>query len=269
MSTSALDRFRAVCAADDHELPLDRLLAIVAEDEGSTVDSDLLVAELDGIAAGIRITATTPPIETVARLNHRLFHEIGFSGDTEAYDHPLNSRLDHVLAHRRGLPILLSAIYIEVARRSGVHVDGIGFPGHFLVALPQGEGEFFVDPFHRGQIWRHERLTLELQRVIDGVVTPEVVRVAVRPTSTRELLVRVNHNLKVAWARRSDPWGTLRAIERLLALQPDRVQEIRDRGRIHAIVGDAAAARQDFTSYLERCPEAHDRAKIEQELTEL
>ena len=126
----------------DH-LPLDTAAALLsAEEQGQPVDPSVLSARLDEIALGARLREGASLFEAVARINHRLFHELGFEGDRDNYDAPENSFLDRVLDRRKGLPILLSVLYIEVARRAGIAVSGIGFPSHYIVQ-PDG-ADFFA-----------------------------------------------------------------------------------------------------------------------------
>jgi len=181
-------------------LALDQGAALLAADEEPGLDPAAVLRALDELASSLHIPARSSPIEAVARLNHRLFAELAFAGDDEEYDHPDNSHLGRVLARRRGLPILLSVVYIEVARRHGVGIDGIGFPGHFIVS-PRG-----VDP----DAWA--RFTAAVD--------------------ARHILYRMNNNLKAAWIRRGHLEGALRAVNRNLALCPADAAEHVDRERL-------------------------------------
>ena len=225
-----MSAFAAYAAAPT--LRLDLGAALLAADEEPGLDPATVVGALDALAATIHIPAGASPFEAVARLNHRLFTELGFTGDEDEYDHPDNSHLGRVLARRRGLPILLSVVYMEVARRHGVIIDGVGFPGHFIVS-PQGVSpRFFVDPFHQGLVLRPEALLGRLcERTGARGVDPEAWARFTAAVDARAILVRMNNNLKASWGRRGCLEGVLRAVDRNLALCPQDADEraLRDR----------------------------------------
>jgi regulator of sirC expression with transglutaminase-like and TPR domain len=219
--------------ASQSHLALDQGAALLAADEEPGLDPAAVLRALDELASSLHIPARSSPIEAVARLNHRLFAELGFAGDDAEYDHPDNSHLGRVLSRRRGLPILLSLVYIEVARRHGVGIDGIGFPGHFIVSPRGVEPRFFIDPFHKGLILRPDRL---LQRLCEGTgargVDPDAWARFTAAVDARHILYRMNNNLKAAWIRRGHLEGALRAVNRNLALCPADATENVDRERI-------------------------------------
>lgn len=249
------------------ELPLDVAAALMAaEEQGLHPNPALIQAELDGIAAGARVRDGTPVVEAVARINHRLFHELGFQGDAEEYDAPENSFLDRVLARRRGLPILLSLLYIEIGRRVGVPIVGIGFPSHYLVK-PTG-ADFYVDPFHSGQILRPDQLRAWLQRLYrGGPISEEVWQQATATNTPLDILARMNRNLKFSYLRRDNLTGAVRASERLLVLLPDAAEERRDLGRMLLALGRVEDGLGELAHYLALRPTASDAWQITQELS--
>ena len=200
----------------DH-LPLDRAAAILAAEEQPGRDPGEVLRALDRLAAGVRMPPQVEPFEAVARLNVHLFGELGFQGDEDDYDDPNNSLLDQVIARRRGLPILLSVVYIEVARRRGVAVDPIGYPSHFLVSPRGTEPRFFVDPYHSGQILREDVLK---ERLIElGEEDEEALDHWLAPVTGRQVVVRMLTNLWGSYKRRDDRAGELRCLERLEILE--------------------------------------------------
>jgi regulator of sirC expression with transglutaminase-like and TPR domain len=231
-----LDRFAGVVQGSS--VPLDLATALVAAHEQPGVDPDRLAGELDELAGGLHIPPAAAPLEQIARVNHHLFVTHGFVGDEERYDDPRNSCLNRVLERRKGLPILLCVVMIEVARRVDVAIDGVGFPGHFVVSPRVAETRFFVDPFHGGRILRETELLARLPRLfgipMEAITNPQQ---HLRPVSARELLVRVNVNLKHSWLHRDDAEGALRAVDRLIALDPSNPAEHRDRRILQAQLG--------------------------------
>ncbi|MCB9792673.1 MAG: tetratricopeptide repeat protein [Alphaproteobacteria bacterium] len=247
------------------EPPLDEAAAWIAADEqGQGEDAvDATVAQLDALAEGLHVPPQASVFERVARVNHRLFTELGFVGDSEDYDAPENSCLDLVIARRKGLPILLSVLLIEVSRRAGHAVDGVGFPGHFIVEPRGADPRFFIDPFHQGQVLREIDLRARLEQLFQQKLPPgaDLSRFT-RRASSRMILIRMNNNLKVSHARRGNLLQALRAVERLIALAPELHAERRDRGLLLAQLGRHAEARGALQDYLEAAPDAEDAARV-------
>jgi regulator of sirC expression with transglutaminase-like and TPR domain len=246
-------------------LPLDRGAALIAAHEQPWLDPDALIARLDDLASGLHVPEDRSAVEQVARINLHLFETLGFCGAQDDYDAPVNSMLDRVIEQRRGLPILLSLIYIEVARRAGVEMDGVGFPGHFVVRPRQGEELFFVDPFGKGKIWRPQEMLMRLSKVLGHphheLENPEAY---LEPTSRLEIIARVSRNLKVSYLRRGDAEGALRAVDRLLALSADQPEERRDRGLLLLELDRSEEALLDLQRYLDEHPGGDDWNMISQ-----
>lgn len=247
----AREQFKALIDAHGDELPLAEAAAWMDAEERALESIDPIMSVLDELAEDIRIPTDAGPIENVARLNHALFHTGGFLGEDEVYDAPENSLLGSVLERRKGLPILLSLVYIEVGRRLGVPLQGIGFPTHFLVSPVGAVPRFFVDPFHEGRVLRTDQLEQWFERILsktDGRVPP--ISWWLRPVNGRQFLVRMNNNLKVSYMRRGDLEGALRTVERLLLLTPDVVENRRDRGLLRLELGLEEEGAADVDAYL-------------------
>jgi regulator of sirC expression with transglutaminase-like and TPR domain len=214
---------------------------------------EMAVAATGRLAASDRSPTGHGPIDT---LNSYLFEDQGFTGNTTDYDDPRNSFLNQVLDRRTGIPITLALVYIEVARRAGVPVDGVNFPGHFLLRFPFGpdnlddrpDSAVFVDPFHHGTVLSEADCRALLRKHAGDAVPFEPVLLA--PATKQQILVRMLMNLKQIYVRmRSFPQG--RAItELLLAINPSALSELRDRGLLAYHLNDHAAALRDLESYL-------------------
>ena len=179
----------------------------------------------------------------IAALNHLLFVEQGLKGDETTYDDPQNSLIDRVLDRRRGLPILLSLVYVEVGRRIGMKVAGVGFPGHFVVRPTAVDPPFFIDPFNGGRVLREPDMRSLLKRVAGSAeVEPEAWERFIAPVSGLATMQRINNNLKRSWVRRGDMAGAMRATERNLVLYPDSVGDLHDRALLLAQDGQGEAA---------------------------
>ncbi len=254
-------RARFVAAIEAHPIRLDEATAWIAAEEHPQTDGDDLLALLDVMAEGLWMPPGVPVAEQIARLNQHVFTHHKFAGDLEHYQQPQYSCLDTVLHERRGLPILLCVVYMEIARRVGVDVEGIGFPGHFLVSPADGESRFFIDPFNAGRVLRTDQLHERLQRMSDGSVIADPQRF-LATVPNRYVLVRICNNLKGAYLRNKDVDGAIRATERLVLLDPKLLDEWRELGLMHAHQGNNDAAIEALESYLRGWPDAPDTARI-------
>jgi len=217
----------------------------------------LLRLERMGEAAAARLKRHDgAPITTrIAALNAYLFEELGFSGNREHYDDPRNSFLNEVLDRRLGIPISLAAVYLEIGRRAGLSLEGVNFPGHFLVRAPAGPGDMddvIVDPFHAGALLSE----VDCRHLLRQHVGEEAAfDHALLATATRQhIVVRMLVNLKRLYVRmRSFPQA--RAIaDLLLAVDPSALAELRDRGLLAYHMEDFAAALKDLEAYLRLMP---------------
>ncbi len=198
----------------------------------------------------------------IATLNAYLYEELGFSGNREHYDDPRNSFLNEVLDRRTGIPISLAVIYLEVARRAGLRIEGVNFPGHFLVRLPSttGSDDLIVDPFHSGALLSEvDCRQLLRQHVGDEAAFDQ----SLLATATRQqIVVRMLVNLKRLYVRmRSFPQARFIS-DLLLAVDPSALSELRDRGLLAYHMEDFGAALRDLETYLRLMPRP-DNAEVE------
>ena len=233
---------------------------VIARIEYPRLDPTPYLAKLDamGDAARRRIetraaeTGDPSPIVRVKALNAYLFDEQGFVGNRDKYEDPRNSCLNEVLERRTGIPITLSLLYIEVASRAGVRVDGVNFPGHFLVRCPDLDGAgakgIIIDPFHGGALLSEHDCRLLLQRHVGTEVAFD--RSLLAPATRPQILVRMLLNLKRIYVHmRSFPQAR-EITEMLLGLNPSALSELRDRGLLAYHLNDLATALRDLQTYL-------------------
>lgn len=243
--------------------PLDLAVACVAADEQVGLEIAGQLTELDSLASRISLRTDAPLFESIARIHMALFDELGFQGDEEDYGHPRNSYLNLVMERRRGMPILLSVVYMEVGRRLGLQIDGIGFPGHFLVSPSDDENRFYVDPFHQGQILNQDHLKARLANMLGDRDVDEMAWTRfTQPADSMAIVQRINNNLKRSWASQDNLDGALRAVERNLLLDPAAMDEQRDRGMILAELGRLDEAIAQLESYLEGETSGWDQARV-------
>ncbi|HKC44293.1 MAG TPA: tetratricopeptide repeat protein [Burkholderiales bacterium] len=268
--TAHLDRFAELVTREQFSLAEACLL--IAEDEYPALDVAACIAKLDAMAATVRgrLAEDAFPEQKVAALNFHLFNELRFCGNTDAYYDPRNSYLNEVLERRTGIPITLSIVYLEVGRRLGLRLQGVSFPGHFLVKLRLKKGELVLDPFTGGE----PRSESDLRSRLEQALAPERPRELdldrfLAPATPRDIVARVLRNLKGIYTKDGKLEQALAVMQRLLLVLPESAEELRDRGLIYAQLECFRPAVADLQSYLRRSPEAADGSDIHAKVVEL
>ncbi|HYO64183.1 MAG TPA: transglutaminase-like domain-containing protein [Pyrinomonadaceae bacterium] len=207
--------------------------------------------------------------ERVVALNSYVFAELGFAGNQHDYYDVRNSLLHRVLERRTGLPITLSVVYMDIARRAGLHAEGVGLPGHFVVRVRAAEESAraaLVDPFY-GTLIDEDDCQQRLDTIYGGQValTPEHLRAS----SARAILVRILRNLKAVYVQAGLYRRALAAAERALLVEPESPEERRDRGTLLAQLERTAEAVEDLQAYLKLAPKAPDADSVREQLKKL
>jgi regulator of sirC expression with transglutaminase-like and TPR domain len=261
--------FAEAVARSDADLELDRAALLIAAEEYPNLEMGQYLDHLDGLAeaAKARDDARADPLVRMTRLNHLLFEEQGFHGNAENYYDARNSFLNDVLDRRAGIPITLSVVYLEVARRIGLKLYGVGMPGHFLVKYKDDEREIFVDPFHGGRLLTEDRCREMIAEMYKGEMKFQPA--FLHAVTGKQILFRILQNLKAIYARATDHHKMLGTIERMLLIKPDAMTEIRDRGLSYFAKGQYGEARTDLEEYLRLSPLAEDAGEIKKRLTQL
>ena len=203
-----------------------------------------------------------PGREFVAAANRYLFDELGFHGNEMDYNDPRNSCLNYVLDRRTGIPIALSVVYIEVARRLGQPVSGIGLPGHFIVEYNDGEFATYIDPFHSGKLLSVDDCR-QLARARTG---SDADATALAPVGTRYILVRMLNNLRSAYFRGKRFEKMIAVTDLLLEGFPENAEYYKARGFARLRMRQFRGAQSDLQMYLKYAPEAADRAQVTEQL---
>jgi regulator of sirC expression with transglutaminase-like and TPR domain len=259
----------AQLARPEHELELDRAALLLAAEEYPHLEVKPYLTQLDHFAAQAREfdEPTASPVTRLLRLNDVLFTELGFQGNTENYFDARNSFLNDVIERRTGIPITLSVIYLEIARRIGLPLYGVGLPGHFLVKYQAENDEILLDPFHGGRLLSENDCFRMILQMYQGNMVFH--RSYLEAVTKKQILTRMLQNLKGIYARAGDHFKTLGAIERALLITPEAPSEIRDRGLVYAALERFNAAINDLETYLRCEPQANDADKIKKRLAEL
>jgi regulator of sirC expression with transglutaminase-like and TPR domain len=248
----AIREFAGYVARPQEEIRLDEAALLLARTEYPSLDLSAQLARLDVLAARAECDPGLAPHANIANLNRLLFEVENFAGNEEEYDDPRNSYLNDVLDRKKGIPITLSLVYQEVARRCGLPVVGVGFPGHFLAKYLTPAGEILLDPYHRGAM-------VSLQECEEKLKTQFGEEAEFRPSylaaaSTKQILSRMLNNLKGAFFRRKDFAKVLMMIEMALAVDPASRQEIHDRAMIYFLLRHYAKAMTDLRTYISISP---------------
>jgi len=263
--------FTDAALSPDPELASAALM--IARVEYADVDAPRYLAELDfiGVEARRRLSRAAPTADAppgvdagihakVLALNELLFDEIGFTGNGTDYEDPRNSFLNEVMDRRTGIPITLSLVYMEVARRAGLAIEGVNYPGHFLVRCrtprtPAHTEDLIIDPFHRGTLLSRGRLAQQP----GGTGLPR----ATKP----QILTRMLRNLKRIYVRMQSIPQAREIADLLIAVDPSAIHELRDRGLMAYQMNDFAAALRDLQAYLALIPpgEQDDDARQDRE----
>ena len=268
----ARERFTALVKSDEAEIDLLVASLLIAQEEYPEFSVEECVDQVERIADKLacHVDAGSGFHNIAYALKQLLFVEMGFSGNAAHYDDPDNSMLNKVLSRRKGIPISLGILTMEVLRRAtGVVLSGVDFPGHFLLAHddPDG-GSLYLDPFHKGRVLLRQELQGRLrQRARSKDVILEEQHL--RRMSSRRVMVRLLSNLKLLYARRRDVSRTLSVVERIVLLHPESAEERRDRGILYGLSGLRMAAIADLEDYLTMRPEASDAEQIRRRLERL
>lgn len=250
-------------AADPPRLDL-AALAIATLDNPS-LDAAACLHTLDALAVRVQVEVErhleeSPSLARLRALRHVLADIEGFRGNDKDYYLPANSFLDHVLEHKVGLPITLSVVYLEVARRAGIPLFGVAFPGHFLVACNTGGHKLVIDPFHDGDILTETGCEELLKRVAPQLRFDPA---KLTPAPVELITYRMLSNLKRVYLEHEDAERALAVVDLLLLLAPDHPGELRTRAVLLTKVGAFRAALKDVERCVELSPEAPDRERLE------
>jgi regulator of sirC expression with transglutaminase-like and TPR domain len=250
---------------DQPEGRLDVAALEIASIETPGLDPGPFLAILDRIASGIaaRLPASAGGREFIHVANEYFFGELDFRGNEIDYNDPRNSCLNYVLDRRTGLPISLSVVYIEVARRLGQPVSGIGLPGHFIVEYNDGEFATYIDPFHSGKLLTTE----DCQQLARERTGSDADATALAPVGTRYILVRMLNNLRSAYFRGKQFDKMVAVTDLLIEAFPRNADYYKARGVARLRLRQFRNAQSDLELYLEYAPNAEDRAQIAQQLS--
>jgi regulator of sirC expression with transglutaminase-like and TPR domain len=261
-----IDSFAALVAPDiaEDEIDLTRAGLMIARTEHPDLDVEYYAARMDELAGRVEaLISDLHPQRTIDAFNRVLFDDVGMRGNREDYYDPRNSFLNHVLDRRLGIPITLSVVYMEVARRIGFSLAGIGMPGHFLLKHHGGQGgEILIDCFNRGDILTRQDCQSRLDEIYSGEMTlrPEFLH----SISGRQILMRMLNNLRTVYLSTRNFRKALPIADLILVLYPRSSEDVKQRALLRYSLALHKLAAEDLEEYLQISPTASDAEEIRQ-----
>jgi len=270
---SPLQYFSSLVESDAH-FPLLEAAVSLAQDEYPDLDVEQVLGDVDQLLARIkrRLPGDAPELQRLRALNQFFFRDLGFGGNINDYYDPDNSYLNSVLRTRRGIPITLAVLWLELAVGLGLNARGVAFPGHFMVKVNLPKGQVVIDPFN-GQSLSREELAERLEPFRQRSATSDEFEVPMglylQSATPRDIIARMLRNLQDIHKTQED-WPRLIAVQdRLIVLQPDAWSEYRDRGLAWAAQGDVTYAVADLETYLAHVDDARDIDAIAERVVQL
>jgi regulator of sirC expression with transglutaminase-like and TPR domain len=270
--TLQAERFAKIVSGSDEAINLAEAALLIAAEEYRELDIAAYLARLDEMAATLkrRLRADISQADSIIALNRYLFDELGFAGDAANYYDARNSFLNEVLERKRGIPITLALVYIEIGRRIGLPVNGVAFPAHFLVKCPLRDGTVVLDPYAKGASLSFDELRRRIKALRNGEEpTKAVVSAMLVAASNREILARLLRNLKGIYSHHKEWMKALAVTDRIISVAPEIAEEYRDRGMIHLNLECFRAALFDFQAYLKMLPAARDADTVRRKIAEM
>ena len=271
---SSLNYFTTL-VQEANNVPLFEAALVIAQDAHPAMDLSAPQLAMDKFANTMkqRIHADASQIKKLQLLNHFFFQELGFAGNVNNYYDPDNSYLHCVINTRRGIPISLAIVYMELAHQIGLPVSGISFPGHFLMKLTVASGDIVIDPL-TGASLSHEQLEERLEPYLrtspsQGREKKISLHAYLQNAHPHEILARLLRNLKIIFTQAQQWERLLKLQQRLLILLPNDPIELRDRGAAYAHLDCPQAALDDIENYLTQRPHAQDANALRAQAHEL
>lgn len=262
-ASSPRQRFTREVRRAEGDLDLARVALLVAQEQYPQLPVEMYLARLDGLAEEVRgrLGQETAPLIMLEELSRTLYERHRFRGNTEAYYDPRNSFLNDVLDRRRGIPLTLGIVFLEVGWRLGLPLEGVSFPHHFLIRFRGAGMDLLLDPFQGGEARFEDEAQELLDRVYGGMVRvqPSFLRTA----SRRDMLIRLLTNLKSIYLNTRDHLKALGVVERILLLRPDAAPERKTLGVLLARMGRREEAVEELRRYLAMDPESLERSRVE------
>lgn len=264
-SPQVLEAFAALVhgGIDDERIDLLRAALTFARIEYPQLDPAPYIRQIEALARRVTAKIDDPgdAVQCIAALNHVLFEEEMFRGNTADYYSPRNSFINDVLDRKLGIPITLALLYMEVGRRAGFQLFGVGMPGHFMLKHYDVDGRsFFIDAFERGSVLSEEDCKRKIESIHSGQITlrPEFLFIVTR----RQMLTRMLNNLRTIYLSRRDFRRAVQVVDLILVIYPRSPEDVKQRAALRYNLNDYKGALSDFEDYVKMAPDASDAEEI-------
>ncbi|MGH7801128.1 MAG: SirB1 family protein [Thermodesulfobacteriota bacterium] len=260
--SDAIRLFGEMVSRREEEIELAKAAFLFAKEEYPDLDIDVYLRKLDLMAEEIksRVGHNTSPYFLITEINNYLFKEEGFRGNEDDYYDPKNSFLNDMLDRKTGIPITLSVLYMEIANRLGLPLLGVGFPGHFVVKYSGLGEEILIDPFNKGRILSFKDCKEILDRIYGGRM--QFQSEFLQPVTKKQILKRMLHNLKGIYLNSKNYIKALSIVDMILLIDPEAMDELRDRGLLYYNLECFTQALSDLEAYLRHATKAEDAELI-------
>jgi len=265
------ERLRQIVSGPDEGIGLAEAALLIAGHGYPDLNVAAYLSRIDELAHMLRLRVAEGESipERIGALNRFLFGDLGFAPNSEDYYDPRNSFLNEVLERRTGIPITFCVIYMELGRKIGLPLQGVSFPGHFLVKCAVSEGAVMLDPYSGGISLGLADLQKRLRGVRGGEVSRAIVAELLVSASNKEIIVRLLRNLKAIYLREHNLDRALTIVTWIIETMPEQTPELRDRGMIYQELECFRAALADFEEYLKHSPSCDDADDIRARIIEL
>jgi len=261
-SESSRTLLRRELRKPEEEIDLAKAALLIAQEEYPQLPLERYMARLDLLAEEVkdRLDGETAGPVVLQEVIHTLYERHGFLGNEKSYHDPRNSFLNDVLDRSLGIPLTLSIIMLEVGWRLGLPLEGVNFPGRFLVRYRGEAQHLLIDTFDKGRLRFEDEAQEVLDKVYGGLVRTQAG--FLEAATKRDMILRMLINLKSLYVNVKDDLRTLAVVERVLIIDPNMGGELRDRGMILARLGRKGEAVEQFKAYLDFSPGAEDVASV-------
>jgi regulator of sirC expression with transglutaminase-like and TPR domain len=265
------ERLTTIIGGPEREIRLTEAALLVATHRYPNLDVRYYLDTIEdfGDTVARQIAGDSSTADKVMALNRYLFDQLGFAPNAQDYFDPRNSFLNDVVERRTGIPITLSLVYMAVGNHLGLTLNGVCYPGHFLVKCDMPHGIIVLDPFSRGRSLDIGDLQRLLRETQGGEVSRAIVTACLAAASKREILLRMLRNLKTIYMRNQELESALAILNWIVAANPRQAAEIRDRGMVYQGLDCFRAAVTDFERYLELVPDCSDGDDIRERVLQL
>lgn len=272
MWLTEFDSLMTLSLPDFRENSLASKVLELALDEYPDLDTGLYAAILQRYINEVRacLDVRSSTIQVIKAINYYLFYEQGYAASEDNYYDPRNSFMNEVIDRKTGVPLLIGVLYMELGRGLGLNMEGINFPGQFLVRVCEGGCELIINPYEGGVLLNHDDLNEQLRDMYgDNAPSVESSPQLVEASTDKDVMIKILTNLKNIYSSNGNIYKLLMVMDRIISIDPDSPHELLDRAMIYEELDYARQAVQDYQRYLELSPDSEDVEEVQSVIRDL